>query len=459
MRFLIICISFFLLQSAAMATPIVQHFTPQPRMDIPRNIAGADKGELKQYEIEIAYRLNLRPEDPSLGHQLGTILFHQGRIDEARSVWQRTSKKDPNLAPADFMADFENFFSLLAKNNIAEAQEELKRIESRYRKSPYFYLIQGERAMQSSNFDAAQKAYLHAVELAPDLYITNLNMARFFEFQRDHTSAQTYFTKALEIAPENIECWTRYGVYQFKQGQFDNALKAFRHVKTIDSTEPAAEIQLAKLSLKNRDNIGARHWYKTALHSKPENANAIRVALSDVQLRLGLIDEASEQIQIVLKNGEQVPLLIAMGTIEESKANFKEAKKYYRRALSKEPDNVIANNNLAMILVRADKLHEEAFKMAAKAFAKLRENPMVMGSYAGALYRSGKDDQARDLFAKVVVISPADAWSRYFYGLLLLKERKIKEALVHLEGVLIIDPDFPEKASIQSKLDKYSGGQ
>ncbi len=454
MRFWLSILLFFLLCSHALAVPVDLRFTPPARIEIPEVVAGADESTLKKYEVEMAYRITASPHDPSLSHRLGSILYHQGRTDEAVNVWKKSSKENPNLASAEFMADLEELYALLAAQKRTEAQTKLKYIEKKYSKNPHFQLAQAEMAMRSRNFPAAEKAYRKAVELAPDLYVTHLNLARFLDFKNDTAGADAAFKKALKLAPQNKQCLNAYAIFQFKQDNLDKSLDLFRKIYQLDNYEPIAEVQLATLSLKLKDLIGARYWYKAALETASAHKNAIRVALSDVQLRLGLYDEAAEIIRTVLEKEENLPLLVAMGTIQEAQGNFKEAERFYRRALKIEPDYVITNNNLAMLLVQMNKAPQEALFLAEKAYVKKSDNPMILGTYGCALYRAGKFKTARDILSRVLKSSPGDTWSRYCYGSILFKEKNLSLAKLHLEGVLILDADFVHKKEIKKKLEE-----
>ncbi|SHI58744.1 Tfp pilus assembly protein PilF [Malonomonas rubra DSM 5091] len=451
MRYLIVAVFWFLFISIAHALPVDLYFTPQPRMEIPKNVAGAGLETLKKYEIEMAYRITESKKNLFLNHQLGSILFHQGRVEEAKNVWRRSAEQEPNLAPSEFMVDLETIYSLFAQGKGSEAQKKLSAFEEKYSQNPFFYLEQGEKAMQSGNLDAAKDAYGKAVKLRPELFVTHLNYARYLDFSGDTVSADTYFQKAVRLAPKNIVPVKNYAVFLYKQDRILDALEHYRKVYALDPLEPLPELQLAQLSLKIKDQIGARYWYKAALSSAKENINAIKVALGDVQLRLGLYDEAQESIRAVLEKEKQLPLLIAMGTIAENQNDLQQAENYYREAASFEPDSIIANNNLAMLLIRMNKNPEEALQLAEKAYQAKPDNPIIQGTYGCALFYNGALKEAKKVLSTVVKMSPADAWARYSLGMILAKEKN-PMAKMHLEAVQILETKFPFKDDVKKTL-------
>ena len=141
-----------------------------------------------------------------------------------------------------------------------------------------------------------------------------------------------------------------------------------------------------------------------------------------------------------------------MGTVQEAQENFKEAENFYRRALELAPEDIIANNNLAMLLVQLNKTPQEALFFAEKAYVKKPDNPMILGTYGCALYRAGRLEDAKNILSRVIKMSPGDAWSRYCYGSILFKDKEAVMARMQLEGVLILDPDFVYKKEINNKL-------
>jgi tetratricopeptide (TPR) repeat protein len=347
------------------------------------------------------------------------------------------------------MSDLQEVFALLAKNNRQEAQAKLAAAEKRYAKDPHFLLARGEQAVRAGNFAEAEKAYLQARDFGPKLYVTSLNLGRFYEFRMQPEMATKHFVRATELAPRRVECWTYLGNHQFLRGDWDAAVKAFKRVKELDPEEALPEVQMAKRSTGVRDYLGARYWYGKALKQNPANSNAIRVALSDVQFRLGLLQEARNEIEAVLKSEELVPLLVALATIEESDRKMGAAEKNYRRALAKQPGDIISSNNLAMLLIRANRATKEALSLAETARKARPTNPQILGTYACALFRAERYDEARKILPLAVRLNPGDPWARYFLGKVFLREKKLEEARLHLEGVLVLDPTFPHKEEIK----------
>jgi tetratricopeptide (TPR) repeat protein len=452
-----LCLWLLLATGSALATPVLQGFGPEPEFDVPARLEGYPPGELKRFEVGLGLRLERRPDDPELLHRLGSVLYHQGRAGEARRVWTRAADRDPNLAPAELMAKVQEVFALLAKGDAPTAMKRLESVEARYGDDPHFLLVRAEQAARSGNLDAAERTYRRAAELGPDLYVTQLNLGRFLERRNEQHRARAAFERAAELAPDKARVWNFLGAHQFRQGQFDAALRSFASSEQADPDQPLGEIQMAKLSLEIGDLLGTRRWYRAALAREPENPDPIRVALSDVQLRLELFDEARAEIEAVLEKQELGPLLVALGYVDESQGRPQAAERRYRRALTLHPDNVIASNNLAMLLVATSRNPDEALRLAEAARSQQPNSGQVFGTYACALLHAGREDEARAALSKAIRLSPSDPWARYCYGKALQGTSRDAERRLHLEGALILDSDFPRADEIRRLLKGAAG--
>ena len=140
----------------AWANPIIQRFVPKPRLEAPRNLETAAMAVLRRHEASLRARLARTPDDAQLRHTLGTALYHQGKIGEARSIWAAAADKDPSLAPAAVMADIHRVFVLLREGKRAEARQQMDAAQKRHADNPHFHLMRGEQAARSRNFDAAE---------------------------------------------------------------------------------------------------------------------------------------------------------------------------------------------------------------------------------------------------------------------------------------------------------------
>lgn len=434
---------------SAVPAEISDQFSRQELSTMPEKI-------LALRNLELRDRLGKEPDNPALLHELGTVIFQQGGIKEANALWTMAHKKEPNLTPPEVMAAVQEVFRQLAQGKKAEAEKQLAANEKQFANNPHFQLIKAEQAMRSKNFPAGEKAYLEAHKQGPKLYVTALNLGRFYEFsKRDPALVDTMYQSAIQLAPKKPEVWEYLGAFQFRQQQIKKALDSFRRVKELVPDAPIAERRLAELSMTAGDYSGAEKWYREALKIKisPEEDLLVRAALGDVLLRLGKLKEARAEIQSVLGKKEMPPLVFALASIDEVEGQNRQAEKGYRRVLQLLPDNPLAANNLAMLLLRGDGSAEEALSLVEQARKAIPNNLIIESTYGCALVQAGQYEEGVAILEAVIQPETSkDAWAHYFQAKGLQALKRQLEAQAQLRKVLAIDPNFPRKMEVEQLL-------
>ena len=395
------------------------------------------------------------PEDPYPLHALGTVTFHLGGDKEAEALWRAAAKREPNLAPADLMRDVQTVFRLLAKGENNAAQVQLQRLDTRHAAQPHFHLIRAEQAMRGRNFDEAERAFRKAYELAPQLYVSSLNLARFLDFSaRDRAGALRLYEESARKAPARVEVWHYLGRAQLGNGDEQAALASFRRLASLAPQEALAERRIATLKLEAGDLPGAERWYRRALQARPGAAESaeINAALGDVLLRQGNTVAARAAIEAALKHAESLPLVFALATLDEADGRNAAAERGYRRVLEASPGNPLAANNLAMLLIRNRRAGDEALRLAEGARTAVPGNAIIESTYGCALSDAGRNLEAITVLEAVVKARPTDSWAEYCLGRSQIENGLKAEAGVHLGRVLELDSHFPRRDEVRKML-------
>jgi tetratricopeptide (TPR) repeat protein len=407
---------------------------------------------LAERSAQLRDAVTANPKDPFLLHALGTVTYHLGGEKEALVLWKNAAARDPNLAPPEVMADVHAVFGLLAKGQTAQAKARLQAAEQRHSEQAHFQLIRAEQAMRSRNFGEAGRAFAKAHALAPQLYVTALNLARFQQFMKaDAAEVMRLYENAARLAPQRAETWLHLGTFQFRQKQPEEALASFRRLSAIDPKGPRAEQYLAELSMQNKDFAGAEKWYRAALKGKlpPAEAARIQAALGDVLLRQGNVNAARAPIEDALKHEELPPLVFALATIDEAQGKVDAAERRYRRVLELNPANPLAANNLAMLLIKAGRSSGEALRLAEQARQAIPNNAIIESTYGCALTQSGRHADAIAALDRVLKTSATDVWAHYCMAVSLRAEKRLPEALGEFKRVLELEPGFPHRRQIE----------
>jgi tetratricopeptide (TPR) repeat protein len=417
---------------------------------------GGEPSALRKRGLDLRRRLDARPNDPFLMHALATVMYHEGRVKEAKAVWAAASKREPNLAAAELMVAVQDLMVSLATGKTAAAKAQLAAIENKHAANPHFQLIRAEQAMQGGNVAAAETAYRKAYKLAPKLYVTSLNLGRFLDRARnDAAAAEPLFQEAAKLAPRRPEVWQHFAVFQLRQNRPEAALESLRKVKALDQDAALPERRMAEISAALGRFEEARHWYLAALDTRPpaQEALAIRVALGDVLMRLKRYGEARREIEAVVKVQPLPPLVFALATLDEAEGKSGAAEQGYRKILKHTPDHALAANNLAMLLLKAGRGAGEALRLAEQARKALPNNAIVEGTWGCAMVESRRSAAVVETLQAVAKAQgDTEAWTHYCLGKALLDQRQAKQAVPHLEKALQIDSGFARRDEVSKLL-------
>ncbi len=439
------------LPAAGMAT--LEAMPPEIREAFSQSaVASQSQAILAERSAQLRDLVVRNPADPYPLHALGTVTYHLGGEAEAMALWTNAADRDPNLAPAEVMAAVHAVFALLHQEEVSRAQQQLRAAEKQYENQPHFQLMRAEQAMRSRNFSEAERAFEKAHALAPQLFVTKLNLGRFYEvMQRDPAEIAALYERAAELAPTRAEVWYYLGTAQFRLQQTDAALQSFRRLHALVPDSPLPERRLADLHLAAGDFAAAEPWLRAASDKPLPAADeaAVRAALGDVLLRLGKTAQARSEIEAALGFQEQPPLLFALATLDEADGETEAAETRYRRVLALLPGHPLAANNLAMLMLKSDRGWEEAMQLVEQARAAIPGNAIIESTYGCALSRLDRHQEAIDVLDPAARVLENDGWTHLCLGLSLSALGREGEANVRLRHAIAVAPELADRAEVK----------
>jgi tetratricopeptide (TPR) repeat protein len=449
---LLLCLCLALLPAIALAATMDMGLRPPPPPDLPEHLRVTPETPLEQMRDALDAALAQRPDDAGMLHRRGTVRYHLGDEAGAMEDWAQAAALDPVHPPADLLADIESVFRLQGEGDAAAASSRLAEVAAAHDANPYFHLLRAEQAMRAQAYDMAEAAYRRAIELDPDLFVPQLSLARYLEYRGDQNGARAAYETAAALAPSHPLPWDFLGQHQFATGETEAARASLRRAAEADAAWPVAEMRLAQLHAAAGDLIGARHWYRLARNADGADAYALALGLGDAEMRLGLMAEAGASFEAAIALRPTAAALLARGYVAEAMGDEDTAIAQYRRAVTVDPGNLVASNNLAMALIRAGRNPEEARAHAAYVRERLPDNATVLGTYALANALVTEDDAARALLREATRADPRDPWLRFALGRMQMAAGEQAAARMNLEATLILAPAFPHRAEVESLL-------
>ncbi len=126
------------------------------------------------------------------------------------------------------------------------------------------------------------------------------------------------------------------------------------------------------------------------------------------------------------KHGRRIPLLLVVADLRTAQQHFDDVETLYREVLQQEPANVVALNNLAVLLALRGKQLDEANQLIAKAIETTGPEPTLLDSRATVLAARNQTEEALRDLESALDASPRPA--RYFHQAEILSRLGNQEA-------------------------------
>jgi tetratricopeptide (TPR) repeat protein len=244
--------------------------------------------------------------------------------------------------------------------------------------------------------------------------------------------------------------------------------------KQLDQAIAAARAQIAKspnsgfydllgTSLyQKKDFSGADAAFHKAIELDKNNSDAL-LKLAQTQNSEGSASQALATYQQSIKDHpREISFYILAGMMYESQSNFDQAKAMYQQALNIQPDNPLASNNLAFVILQQGGNVDVALSMAQTARRGMPDSPQAADTLGYAYYQKGVYKSAIDMFQESLRLNEKrgggdDPDVHYHLGLAYQKTNQPAQARQQLEKALKISPNFSDAAEARKALAELRG--
>ena len=429
-----------------------------------------------------------KPDDSDAQVYKGEIEIRSGKANDAVNTLQAVLKNDPDNAVAHYQQGLA--FDQLGNTNRAEAEW-----RDAVRLNPD--IVEAHRALagvaihrgDASGLAQAADQIIRLQPAAPDGYllraIADIDRKQF-------ASADEYIHRSLEKEPNNAAAYVQLGNLRMAQSQYAEAQKAYQQAldqdpnstdalggvlnvdlvqKQPDRAVATVKTQLARyprnagfhimlgqlLMDQKKDLAGAEQEFKKASDLDKKNSEAL-VRLGAVQNARGNPDQALQTYLDGAKiNPKEIRFYLLAGGIYESKQDWDHAKQQYQKVLEVQPDNPLASNNLAYVMLQQGGNVDVAFAMAQTARRGLPDNPNSADTLGWAFYHKHVYTSAITLFKEAVKKQPDNALYNYHLGLAYARNGQAALARQQLDRVVKIKPDFPGVEELRQAVAEAKG--
>jgi tetratricopeptide (TPR) repeat protein len=408
--------------------------------------------------------------------RIADVLLGQGREEEALAVVSKIHKNNPNdLEAAAIHA------SLLAKGNPQQLQSAIDELEPLAAKEPgnallqyhlgRIYSINGDPA----SFNKAAQHFETTLKLSPDYLLAKLGLARIRLAQGQNGVAVQLVEEILQTYPPNLQAKLMRAVGLVNLGEGQKARDELLNTLSIYKDSNDARYQLAALDLREKHYGEAEAGFRALVKAgdgrgvtgladckvaqrepgaaaqvleeelaKHPDRDVYRLALSDVRIRMGRLQEARAQLeQVVQRNPGSAEALTRLGTVEGQLGDKQGALENYQKAHQVQPSNVTATLGYAMLLEEAGKPEQArgAYEELLKADP---DNATALNNLAYLKAEQGVDlDQALGYAQHALQRSPQDPNISDTLGLIYIRKKLTSQAVQVLKDLVARVPDNP----------------
>lgn len=355
------------------------------------------------------------PGNP-MGYQgLAGLYLAEGRYEDAIREYDRALKvapKSPTLLQQKAVV-------LMHRKKFAQAAGLLEKIQADYPKSPLGYFRLGELYFAQKDYAKALPQFEEALKRSgKDVARPLQAIARTYLAEKKPVEAVTRVRAFLKDHPDNAYAYDLLGNLYLGRADYASAEQALRKASSLNPSWGKPYLDLSKAQLAQK-----------------------RPAKAIATLQAGLKGHPA-----------QLHLLFPLATLYQGSGDPAAAIATYRKVLQVSPKNVLATNNLAMLLVRANdpKSLKEAVTLA-KELEKVR-NPAIQDTVGWVYYQSGDAARAVPVLEAVAKAAPKIPIFQYHLGMALYKAGKTQAAKAHLERALAGKADFPGAAEARKVL-------
>jgi tetratricopeptide (TPR) repeat protein len=345
-------------------------------------------------------------------------------------------------------------FADVASGRLESAQTRLDELNVAATSDPHVVIAAGELALVRNDLQQANELLKRALDMAPQLAAAHLAFGHLMESTGDLAAAQSSYEKAAQLQPDRTPGWLKLAALHFRQDHFAEAMEAFQHAEKCRGNQPLAETRMGEAYYLRGDVFAAHKQFTAAVERKSDDPFP-RLRVAQILARVGRPTESRGQLEQILAAQEYPAALQMMAESELVASNLESAVKYYQRGLKAKPEDWVAANNLALLLVQTKGPADEAVKVIQLALEHAPPGvASIKGTQGCVLWYAGRLDEAEPLLKQAIAAAPNYSWTRYCYGRVLAAQQRTAEAREQFEACLFLDPTFARRDEVTQILAK-----
>ena len=376
------------------------------------------------------------PDNASGHYQLGLAYKEKGDTQQAESEWREAVRLRPGLVEA--------WLALGASAAQRRDWRTLEEVSNQVKKSSpnriEGYLDHATARVNQGDMLGAEADLIRVQQLAPDSEVSYAKQGELRLAQRRPGDAENLFRQALAHNPDYPEALRGLVQALLLKNRSADALTFVRDQITRNPTSSGLYLLQAELFLQTKQTEVARSSLTRAVELDNKNVRALAL-LAQLQAAGGQPDLAIGNYQRAIAVAPaDAGLYVALGSAYESIGNWQQAETTYQKVLTIQPENALASNNLAYLMLEHGGSVNLALTLAQTARKGLPDLPNSADTLGWAYYYNGAFSVAAPLFEDAVKKAPGNLAYRYHLGLTYRKLNETVQADAQFHKIIDLDP-------------------
>ncbi|MGC9270220.1 XrtA/PEP-CTERM system TPR-repeat protein PrsT [Acidiphilium sp.] len=404
------------------------------------------QGDQAGAETMIAKAVKIDPTNQAAVSALASLLASSQNFSKTNDVLQAAHKAAPTNPV--FVADIVSLDIRLKK--LDQARSLLDGLNPKMQDEPLILAAKAQVALARHDTPGAKTDLAALLQRNPQNIGARLALARIDVAAGDIAAGQAVLADGLKVAPRNMTLLQASVGLSFKQGGATAALAAANSFAADPSHQPESLLLPGTLEMAQHQMPQAIAAFKKADDAHP--SALITLNLAEAQAASGDHAGAAATLAAAIKTYGPLPALEnAAGQLALAANDLPAAATHYQTALAKNPNDVLALNNLAWIAGKRNQ--KDAAGLAARAYA-ISPTPQVADTLGWILARQSNPKQALVLLAQAHQGMPTDPNVAYHYASVLAQTGDKAKAAAILKQALSSKQPFPDRAAAQALQEK-----
>nr|WP_305888564.1 tetratricopeptide repeat protein [Methylomonas sp. SURF-2] len=357
-----------------------------------------------------------------------------------------STKKDPKQAeknykqalelnPANLQAFIPVYGKYLQANQKENARQLLEKALKAKPNQAMFLTYKAELDISEKRWDEAQETVQRIALFSKNKTIPVYFQANILQGKGQYADAVKLYEKILNEFPGHLNSLVNLIRSYDGLKQRDKSLAFVEGLHQKNKEDLTIVGVLSDLYMADKDYVKVKQLLENQIKLLPDKSVPLYLALAKVEAVLKKSADGAKQVYLagLQANPDQPQLLLALGSLYEQLNDKNEARKVYEKIIEKTPDNILAVNNYAALLLESDQAEDLAKGLEMAQRFKDSENVSLQDTYAWGLVKNDKNPEGLALLESLIVKEPKMAELRYHLGVAHLKNGNKATALVELK--------------------------